>query len=234
MIRVERAANHEEASRYAADWVARALAAHREPLLCVASGGTPTRAYELIAEWGRAERAAVATLRVLKLDEWLGLDEGAPGSCEEHLRSVLVEPLGLGDRYAGFASNPGDPAVECRRIAAWLEAKGPIDVCVLGLGVNGHLGFNEPGPALRPHAHVAELSEASLGHAMTAAMGRRPTGGITLGMADLLQARRVLVIATGESKRGPVRRLLAGEVSTEFPATLLHLHADATLVTDVA
>ncbi|MGL4513165.1 MAG: 6-phosphogluconolactonase, partial [Lacipirellulaceae bacterium] len=160
------AADHEAASASAADWIERVVRETPAALLVLASGSTPTRCYELFAERGRRDPALVASLRVLKLDEWGGLPGDAAGSCEEHLRRVFVDPLGLADRYVAFDGMASDPAAECQRVAAWLAANGPIDACVPGLGVNGHLGFNEPADELQPHAHVARLSAASLGHAM--------------------------------------------------------------------
>jgi galactosamine-6-phosphate isomerase len=226
------AADHEAASRLAAYWLADAAIAKPTALVTLASGSTPTRAYELFAERGRAEPHLSASLRMLKLDEWGGLAGGVVGSCEEHLRRVLIDPLGLGDRYVGFDGLAADPAAECRRVAEWLAANGPIDACLLGLGINGHLGFNEPADELRPHSHVAELSAASLGHAMVRDTGSRPTCGLTLGIADLMQSRGLLVIATGAAKREPLRRMLSGNISPRFPASVVQLHQHAIVVCD--
>lgn len=227
-------ADHEAVSHRAAEQVIAALRDNPSVLVCLASGGTPSRTYELLAAEGARRPQLFATMRVLKLDEWGGLPEGAPGTCEHHLRSTLIDPLGLGPRYTAFASSPAAPAAECARMAAWLASHGPIDVCLLGLGVNGHLGFNEPADALQPHAHVATLSSASLGHAMIGSTTMRPTYGLTLGMADLLQARQVLLLVTGAAKREPLARLLEGRITTMLPASLLHLHANAMLLCDEA
>jgi galactosamine-6-phosphate isomerase len=104
---------------------------------------------------------------------------------------------------------------------------------VLGLGVNGHLGFNEPGSDLQPHAHVAHLSPASLAHAMLSQTTVRPTFGLTLGMADILQSHRILLLVSGAAKREPLDRLLASPISTQFPASLLSHHASVTLLCDI-
>lgn len=226
--------DHESASRTVATLIEGAVTRRPDALLCVASGSTPTRAYELFVGRALERPSLVEKLRVLKLDEWGGLPMESDATCETHLGRVLVDPLGLGPRYWGFQSEPSDPEAECERIAGWLATHGPIDLCVLGLGVNGHLGFNEPAETLKPHAHVAELSPASLSHAMVQRLEIRPRYGLTLGMADLLGSREIVVIATGEAKRGPIARLLAEEISTGFPASLLHLHTQTTLVCDVS
>jgi galactosamine-6-phosphate isomerase len=170
----------------------------------------------------------------MKLDEWGGLPPGDPATCDVQLRTTLVSPLNLAERYVAFESNPPDPDAECVRIANWLDKNGPIDIAVLGLGINGHLGFTEPAEYLQPFAHVAELSQASLSHAMLAKAAVRPTYGLTLGMADLIQSRRILLLVTGPKKREPLQKLLSGRITTEFPASMLQLHTDVHLLCDAA
>src|SRR4051794_14471180 len=149
--------DYEEMSLRAARHLHAKLRDKPDLLLCAATGGTPTRAYELFAQsWHHA--SAVSWLRVVKLDEWGGLPPDDPGTCEAYLRRHLLDPLGVTpDRYTGFRADAPDPAAECERVAAALDELGPPDLCVLGLGVNGHLGFNEPGPGLQAHPHVAKL-----------------------------------------------------------------------------
>jgi galactosamine-6-phosphate isomerase len=220
-------------SRHAADWLVERLRENSDALVCLASGNTPTRAYEILAAHYAAERKLFERMRAIKLDEWGGLAMDDPGSCEHHLRRTVIDPLGLNDRYVAFDGQSPAPADECDRIARWLAENGPIDLCVLGLGVNGHLGFNEPGPILQPHAHLAQLSPASLAHAMLSRTTVRPTFGLTLGIADILQSRRILLLVSGAAKRDPLARLLDGSISTQFPASLLSLHASVTLLCDI-
>jgi galactosamine-6-phosphate isomerase len=226
--------DYEAMSRHALDWLTQRLREQPAALVCLAAGSTPGRAYELLAERGASEPTLFERCRLLKLDEWGSLAMNDPATCEYQLRSTLVTPLGLSDRYIGFDSDPQNPAAECARVAAWLDQNGPIDVCVLGLGVNGHVGFNEPADFLEPHAHLARLSDSSLSHAMLQHSTRRPTYGLTLGVADLIGSRRVLLLVSGAAKRAPLRRLLSGQITTAFPASLLHLHRNVTLLCDAA
>ncbi len=226
--------DHETLSQYTADVLAARLRRRPDALICLATGATPMRTYELLVDMAGEDPELFAEMRVIKLDEWGGLTMVDPASCEQHLRRALVEPLGLNGRYVSFDCDRADAVAECRRIARWLEQHGPIDTCVLGLGINGHIGFNEPASVLEPHAHVARLSEASLAHAMLDNSLSRPLHGLTLGMADLLHARQALLLASGESKREPIKQLLTGPISTEFPASLLSLHSNIALVCDTA
>lgn len=234
MLKPEIFPDHETMSQAATDLLVRQLQEKPDALICLATGQSPMRAYALLAARGQAEPHLVQSLRVLKLDEWGGLAMEDPASGESWLREALIKPLGLAARFTGFNSRPANPEAECERIRCWLEQNGPIDSCVLGLGLNGHLGFNEPAAALQPHAHVAKLSETSLHHSMVANQKALPTFGLTLGMADLLQARQVLLLVSGAAKREPMRRLLQGDITTDFPATFLHLHGQTHLLCDEA
>jgi galactosamine-6-phosphate isomerase len=234
MMQQQILSDHEAMSLVAANWLIERLHAAPDALFCLATGATPMRAYSLLAERHAVEPQLFERMRALKLDEWGGLAMTDPASCEQYLRRALIGPLRLENRYTAFDSQPENADAECARIARWLEENGPIDTCVLGLGVNGHLGFNEPAAYLQPHAHVARLSAASLGHAMLASAHHRPTYGLTLGMADLLQARHILLLVSGASKAEPLRRLLSGRIATDFPASLLWLHPNVGLACDAA
>jgi len=203
-------------------------------LLGLATGSTPTRTYELLGNVARREPQLFQELRVLKLDEWGGLEMDDPATCETYLRRLVLGPLAISnDRYFAWESNPPDSAAECMRMATWLAREGPIDLCVLGLGVNGHLAFNEPADALQPGPHVAQLSANSLSHAMLTRARRPPSFGLTLGIADLLRSRSILLLVSGSHKADPLRRLLEPRVTPHFPASFLWLHPDVTIFTDL-
>src|SRR5213593_1368775 len=161
--------SHEAMSRQAADRILAALTRRADLLFCAAGGSTPIRTYQLLAEHQTRGPEAFRALRVLKLDEWGGLEMSAPGSCEHQLRTHLIKPLGLpDDRYFAFNSNSVEPATECEKVRSRLAQEGPIGLCLLGLGVNGHIALNEPAPTLNPVAHVTPLTEESLRHPMLA------------------------------------------------------------------
>ena len=225
--------DHEAMSRRSADVMADVIRDRRQLLLCPAAGGTPTRAYQLLAEKKHLEPDLFDTLRVIKLDEWGGLAMDDPATCEVYLDRSLRRPLGVSDeRYVGFRSDPDDPRAECERIQARLERVGPIDLCVLGLGANGHLGFNEPAETLPAFAHVSSLAPTSLEHPMLASARSRVRYGLTLGLADVLGAGKVLLLVSGQAKSGQVRKLFSRRISTRFPASLLWLHHDVTCLCD--
>jgi galactosamine-6-phosphate isomerase len=234
-VRLEVAPDSEGMSRAAAAFIVARLRTKPDALLCLPSGASPVRVFELLVEEHRRDPRLFARARFIKLDEWGGLAMDDPASCETYLQTRLVQPLGISPgRYFAWDSSPADPAAECARVAAWLAANGPIDLCLLGIGTNGHLGLNEPDEALRPGPHVARLSEESVGHGMLAAARRAPRFGLTLGMGDLLQSRQILLLASGESKARQMERFFWGEVFTDCPASFLWLHPAVSVFADEA
>ena len=192
-------------------------------LLCAATGNTPTLTYQALV--AQKSLFPVDQLRIFKLDEWGGVPMDHPGTCESYLQEHFIRPLNISrDRYFSFQSNPADPQQECARIQKLLQQEGPIDLCVLGLGVNGHLAFNEPGAYLQPHCHIAQLTQDSLGHSMAKDMQGAKLYGLTLGMSDILAAREILLLISGPSKVEITKQLLDKKISTQLPASFLWLH----------
>lgn len=192
-------------------------------LLCAATGNTPTLTYQRVVT--QQHLFPTDQLRVLKLDEWGGVPSTHPGTCESYLQTQLIQPLNISlSRYFSLQSDPVDPQQECARMQQILQAVGPIDLCVLGVGMNGHLAFNEPGMYLHPHCHVAALTEDSLGHSMTKDMQDVKLYGLTLGMNDILAAKQILLLISGAAKKAITQRFLEGKISTQLPASFLWLH----------
>jgi galactosamine-6-phosphate isomerase len=160
MATVHRCRDYQEMSRIAAARVIAAVAAKSEALLCVPAGNSPAGLYRELIREAEKKPDLFQSLRVVKLDEWLGVLASDPASCEYFLKSRLLEPLAVAaERYISFDPETADPLRECDRIRGELEHHGPIDLCILGLGKNGHVGLNEPGPSLKPLCHVVKLSE---------------------------------------------------------------------------
>lgn len=224
-MRVEYFATELALAEKASTLIAEAIRHKPNLLLCAATGNTPTTTYRQLA--AQQHLFASDQLRVLKLDEWGGVPIDHPGTCETYLQQELIQALQIDPaRYFSWQSKPADPALECTRIQRILEKEGPIDLCILGLGLNGHIAFNEPGEYLRPHCHVAELTRDSLGHSMARDMPGAELYGLTLGMRDILAARQILLLISGASKKEITRRLLEGKISTSVPASFLWLHSN--------
>ena len=225
--------DYREMSHLAATMVLKEIQTDPGLLLCAATGSSPLGLYGELAEQAKLDQGPFRHLRIIKLDEWGGVPENHPVTCEYFLRNRLLGPLGIPPaRYTSFASNPKNPDAECKRISSRLQEEGPIDICILGLGGNGHLALNEPAAALQPSCHVAVLTEESLRHSMIAALEKKPGYGLTLGMKDILRSRKIIMLVTGKEKRQVAEKFLEAKVSTTLPASFLWLHPDVECLVD--
>lgn len=224
-MKIEKVDSYQELSQKAKNYIVQEVEKNNRLLLCAATGSSPTGTYQLLGEEFQKNPDLFKQLRIIKLDEWGGVPIDQPGTCETYLQTHLIQPLHIPvSRYIGFNSNPENPEIECEIIQDKLIKEGPIDLCILGLGMNGHLALNEPAGYLHPFTHRAELSKMSLQHSMTSEMEIQPTYGLTLGMADILCSKMILMLISGKQKRSIVKKFLSKEISSTVPASFLWLH----------
>jgi galactosamine-6-phosphate isomerase len=222
-------------SRQAAGLIHREATARPNLLMCASGGASWAGCYGELGQRKRRNPALFSRLRVVQIDEWGGLGANDPATCRAQIKQQLLQPLGVaGERFAGFRSDPASPERECERMQRWLMANGPIDLCLLGLGMNGHIALNEPAAGLRPNVHVVKLTASSLKSDMLRKAERKPRYGLTLGMGDILASRKILMLVSGEAKRAVLKRLLEPIVSPDFPASFLWLHPAVTIICDQA
>jgi galactosamine-6-phosphate isomerase len=220
-----------ELSDYASDSLVAEIKASDKLLLCAASGNSPTETYRKLDL--KKSKISLDNLKVIKLDEWGGIPSDNTGSCESYLQNHLIKPLQIWDHnYFSFQSQPMDPEKECLRIQQLLHQNGPIDVCILGLGMNGHIAFNEPSDQLEPFCHVARLTESSMKHPMAQEMQEGSIYGLTLGMADILNSRKIFLIISGKNKNQIIRELMNKKINTHMPASFLWLHPNVHCLID--
>jgi glucosamine-6-phosphate deaminase len=219
------------ADRVAADLAARL---RDEPALrlCLPTGDTPAPVYARLAALARAGAAPFARATIVALDEYLELAPGHPARCDVRLRRELLDllPVAPATFHRIDADDP-DPEAAAARIDA--QAARGLDLAVLGLGTNGHVGLNEPGSFADAPTRVVRTSAAS----RRAAVERygadpAPTAGITLGVARLLQAREIWLLVTGPGKAGILARALEGPEGPDCPATWLRRHPALRVVAD--
>lgn len=222
-------------SRRAEGHILRALRRKPGLLLGVATGDTPARTYERLAKRGASEPALFRRARIVGLDEWLGLPARHPLTCASYIQKRIVRPLRIARaRSQGFRATARDPRREAGRMSRWLSRNGPLDLCILGLGRNGHLLMNEPAAALPPFAHVARLAPSTRRHPTLRGLETPPRRGLTLGLGEILQSKAILLLVSGRHKRAALKRTLSGSVSPRCPASFLWLHPDVTVCCDRA
>lgn len=221
------ATNYEELSQACADMMIGCIQEKPDAVFCLATGYSPLLAYRLFAKSVRERNIDISHLRVVKLDEWLGVDMEHQATCEFFLRREFLTPLGIGaQRYVGFDSMTGYVQADCDRVCESILRWGGIDLIVLGMGRNGHLGLNEPCDAIIPSAHEAVLDQKTQGHDMLKGLPCPITAGVTLGIRDILAARQAILLVCGKEKAEAYSRFSKGLVSPRNPASFLHLHSN--------
>lgn len=200
--------------------------------LVVAGGNSPRTLYRLVAE----SRPNVAGLTVFTLDEYLGVPPEHPGTCANLLRREVADAWGVpAERFHALSSRAEDGAAGIADHERKLAAHGGIDVAVLGLGKNGHLGFNEPGSPPDAPGRVLDLTPTSVAaNAEWFGGAHAPDQGVTLGLKTVLAARRVLLVAFGPAKADAVYASVVAPPSVACPGSWLRRHPDAHLFLDDA
>lgn len=206
-----------------------------DSLFCVASGGSPAGLYQEMVKKHLQNPDFFSQLRVIKLDEWGGLEKGSTFSSEHDVKQKFLTPLNIdASRYWTIDPLPHNPNAECARVQRELEEIGPIDICILGMGVNGHIALNEPAAKLQLNCHVEQLAKSTLSNGMIKTLSQPPTFGMTLGIGDLLASKRILIFVSDKGKKEALKRLLSREITTDFPASLLWLHPNVDVLIDEA
>ena len=210
----------EKMGQRATDLVLQEVRQKPDALLCAATGSSPKKLYQNLAR----HKEIFEKARIIPLDEWIGLPT-PEGSCHTYIKEHVLNPLQIAEeRYFGIDANAQHLEKECEHIRKLLNREGPIDVCVLGLGKNGHLGFNEPADELESHCHVANLAPQSQDHSMIGETSVKPTKGLTLGMNDILTSKKIILLISGKGKADATKQLLSETITNDCPATWLWKH----------
>ena len=226
--------NYEALSGAAANEVLRRMKSTDNPLLCVASGDTPAGLYKDLVQKINYRQLEISTWSFVGLDEWMGMNGKDEGSCRYYVDLQLFRPLAIQEyQISFFDGRSSDPQVECEKIEQFIHQKNGIDVAILGLGMNGHIGMNEPGTSPVTRSHIATLEP------VTQQVGQKYFSkeqqlaeGLTLGLGTLLEAKHIILLANGTHKAEIVRRVLEEEISENIPASLLRRHASLSIYLD--
>jgi glucosamine-6-phosphate deaminase len=204
----------------AADLIAEQVRARPDLSVLVATGTTPMPTYDELSRRVRAGELDLSRVTAVQLDEYLGLEHGDARSLWAWMEERFVRPLGI-TRTVRLSGDGGNAQQTCADYDAAVAALGGIDLAILGLGPNGHLGFNEPPSAPDAPTRAVELSPASLVSNRAYWDRDVPAQALTAGMSVILAARSTLLLVTGAHKRGILRRVLDGPQTPDVPASLL-------------
>lgn len=228
--------DYEALSEAAAEYVVKLLAGKPDAVLCLPSGSTPMGMFKILAEKSRAGEVDFSKCTFVGLDEWVGLGPDDEGSCRYWIDRDFLHPIGFrAEQIIYFDAKSDDLPGQCDRINQKIAELGGLDLMVLGVGMNGHLALNEPGTSFDTYAHLSTLDP------ITAEVGQKYftkdtplTAGITLGLRHAREARQLFVIASGQLKADVMKRALEGEVSEDFPASLVQQIEGAVVMLDKA
>jgi glucosamine-6-phosphate deaminase len=226
--------DYEAMSAAAADAVVHTLEEDPSSVLLLPTGTTPLGMYQRLVDMHRLGEVSFSGATFFNLDEYLGLMPEHPASYHVYMKEHF---FGLIDANPARIFVPdgaaADPEAECERYEAAIRDSGGVDVCVLGIGRNGHIGFNEPGAPFDSRTRVVTLSESTrLVNAADFEANRAPERAITVGMASIFESEEVLLLASGTNKANAVAAALEGDVSESVPASMLGRHQRAVLFLD--
>jgi len=198
----------------------------KDPLLCTASGDTPKGMYQELIKQVRENDIDISNWHFIGLDEWAGMNGTDEGSCRYHLDNDLFVPLQIAaDRIIFFDGRSQNLQAQCDGVEDYIHLMGGIDVAILGLGMNGHVGMNEPGTPPELYSHIADID------AMTQAVGQKYfkneqqlKKGLTLGLATLQETAFLMLLANGTKKAAIIKKIFEADPSPQLPATLLLPH----------
>lgn len=225
-----------ETARALAQRIAAALQTKPDLVLGLSTGRSPVDAYAELRRMRARREVDFSRVRTFNLDEFAGLPPEHPGSYRQFMEGHLFDGLNLPPSHIHFLNGAAaDLDAECRRYEAEIEAAGGLDLQLLGIGANGHIGFNEPGEELTARTHRVRLHD--LTRRDNAALfggeaGNVPHEALSMGMATILKARAIVLIATGERKAACVQRMVRGPLTTRLPASFLQLHRHVELFLD--
>ena len=232
-MRVIETKSYAELSRKAANLISAQVLSKPDSVLGLATGSTPIGTYKQLIEWYEKGDLDFSEVKSINLDEYVGLTGDHDQSYRYFMNTNLFNHVNIDKAKTNVPSGVAeDLEAECARYDALIESMGGIDLQLLGIGHNGHIGFNEPADSFVVPTHVVELGETTINAnaRFFSSADEVPKKAVTMGIKAIMQAKKVLLIANGPDKKAIVEKALYGPVTPEVPASILQFHPDLTVV----
>ena len=229
--------DYQQMSRKAASILAAQVIRNPESVLGLATGSTPIGMYQNLVEWYKNGDLDFSQVHTVNLDEYVGLEPTHDQSYRYFMQDNLFNHINVKPENTNVPNGlADDPAAEGRRYDELIDSLGGIDIQVLGMGHNGHIGFNEPCDNFPLGTHDVDLTESTISAnaRFFASMEEVPRKAITMGIGAIMSARQILVVVNGEGKADIVKKAFTGPITPEVPASILQLHPNVVLVGDKA
>ena len=203
--------------------------------LGLATGGTPKGMYEVLVRDHLQNGTSYERASSFNLDEYIGLDPGHPNSYHYYMNKLLFHHIDLKKERIYIPNGmAADREFECTRYDRLIDSSGGIDLQILGIGENGHIGFNEPGTSFTTGTHVVTLTDSTreVNARYFDSLEEVPSQAMTMGISTIMKSKEILLLISGKKKSGALKRLLEGDVTAEFPASILNQHSHVTVIAD--
>ena len=234
-MRIYKAKDYEEMSRKAAGIVSAQIIMKPDCVLGLATGSTPVGLYKQLIEWYRNGDLDFSGVRTVNLDEYKGISRENDQSYYYFMHQNLFDHVNIpaGNTHLPDGMEP-DSEKECRRYEELIQSMGSVDLQLLGIGHNGHIGFNEPADAFDKLVHCVNLTQSTIeaNKRFFASAEEVPRQAYTMGIQTIMRSKKILIIANGEGKADIVRDAFFGPITPMVPASVLQLHNEETLVGD--
>ena len=230
-----KASNYEEMSRIAAEKVIAKITEKPNAILGLATGSTPEGLYKLLIEDHQKHFTSYRYVKTVNLDEYVGLDKDDKNSYFTFMREKLFNHIDVDLNNTnipdGTAANMEE---EAARYEKYIDEIGGVDLQILGIGHNGHIGFNEPGTSFKSTTHLIKLAEKTreANARFFNSMDEVPTEAITMGIQSIMDSKEIILLVSGASKAEALKNLVYGEITEDFPASVLRLHNKVTIIAD--
>lgn len=224
-------------SRLAATLLARQIKAKPDSVLGLPTGRTPEVMYKKLVELFSKGVLTFDQVRTFNLDDYVGLDQSHPDSYYSYMKKNLFSLVNLRAENIYFPNgDSADLADECADYERSIDSVGGIDLLILGIGHNGHLGFCEPGTSFASKTHLVDLSEdtRAINKELMSELSEVPEQAISMGIGTMLKACSIILLASGASKRDALKAALSGPVTESVPASVLQTHPDVIVIMDDA
>lgn len=234
-MRIISASNYQAMSRKAANIIAAQVILKPDSVLGLATGSTPIGTYkELIASYNAGD-IDFSCVRAANLDEYVGLDRDNDQSYAYFMRQNLFQFVNIKQENTFIPDGTNkDAAAECKRYDDLIKSIGGVDMQLLGIGHNGHIGFNEPADIFKKGTNCVDLTQTTI-DANARFFARKedvPTKAYTMGIQTIMSAKKILLIASGKDKAEIIAKTVSGDITPNVPASVLQLHPDVTIVAD--
>lgn len=229
--------DYKDMSRKAANIISAQVIMKPNCVLGLATGSTPIGTYDQLVEWYNKGDLDFSEVTTVNLDEYKGLPRTNDQSYYYFMHQHLFDRVNIDPERTNVPNGmEPDAEKECGRYEELIRSLGGVDLQLLGLGHNGHIGFNEPGEAFEKETHCVDLTESTIeaNKRFFASADDVPKQAYTMGIKTIMQAKKILIVVNGENKADIVERAFFGPVTPEVPASILQLHNDVTLVGDEA